>query len=611
MPKVKLKARYGTWYRGDDPTRVFYNFRTYLALRSTGPVMHSYLYFTNPFPSIPGVRVTSAKLRVWLQGGTTNAGTRTVSVQRVAKGLNFTTMNYNTRPTSFAGATSSVQTTGPLSGNHMFELDVTADLAAVAAGATFYGYIVTTTAPFTMLLYGANGSTLQPELEVNYTLPPSMPRDLSPALGRAVGLAKPYLTFNYYDTSGSERLQAVQAQINPTNNFSAPAWDSGVVNSTEAGMDLNTTSYPGLAVNASAWWRARARSSAGEWSLWSDPVSMVYRVKPTVTLTSPGATFSDPTPPLAWTYSSPTGSAQSRWRAQLWVMSRGRWVDVDDSGIQTGAAGAWTPTKAATSTTAQYKAVVDVWDSYSREATPGDGGWSSASQVTTFAQTGSVAGPTALSVALTYPRPDAVLNWNRAETPDQWAIYRDGKLLTKVPGPDLFKSGTSYTWRDFPPLGTHTWNVRAVVNGKTSASTQAMALVEFKGTWLFSPDGDAVCIQDDREHDMVMPDVSAKHEPLGSDRVVIITQALRGYEGDVKGIITELKGQTETPQTWRANLLAFKSSPTTVHTLVIEDQAFPVVIASVQLSYAPKRHGWMASYDFYQQGGLLFTPLDV
>lgn len=615
MPTVKLKARYGTWYRSDSPKFVFYNFRTYLAVRASGPVMHSYLYFTNPFPTIPGVKVTSAKLRLWMQGGTTNTGTRTISVQRVGRGLNFTTMTYDTRPTVFAGPTSSVQTTGPLSAKHMFELDVTADLAAVAAGATFYGYIITTTAPFTIQLYGANGSTLQPELQVDYTVPPSKPRDLSPAMGRAVGLAKPYLTFNYYDTNGSEKVSAVQVQTNPTNSFTTPAWDSGEVATPEAALDLADTTHPGVAANATMWWRVRAKSAAGVWSLWSDPTSFVYRVKPTVTMTNPGATFTDPTPPITWTYSSPTGSAQKRWRAALYVEQNGRWVTVDHSGERVGADTAWTPTKPASfnayDPNARHRAVVDVWDSYNREETPGDRAFASASRVATFQQGTGVVAPTGLAVALDYPRPDAVLTWARTETPDFWAVYRDGKLLERLPGPDLAAGGTSYTFRDFPARGAHTWTVRAIVNGQTSAAITATATVDFKGTWLFDDEGRAVCIQDDRDHDMTMPEVSALHEPLGSDRVVVITQALRGYEGNVSGLITELKGQPEQATTWRANLLAFKSEPTAIRTLVIEDQAFPVIVRNVQLKQAPKRHGWLASFEYYQQGGLLFAPLGV
>lgn len=153
--------------------------------------------------------------------------------------------------------------------------------------------------------------------------------------------------------------------------------------------------------------------------------------------------------------------------------------------------------------------------------------------------------------------------------------------------------------------------MRAIVNGQTSSAITATATVDFKGTWLFDDEGRAVCIQDDRDHDMTMPEVSALHEPLGSDRVVVITQALRGYEGNVSGLITELKGQPEQATTWRANLLAFKSEPTAIRTLVIEDQAFPVIVRNVQLKQAPKRHGWLASFEYYQQGGLLFAPLGV
>ena len=611
MPTVKLKARYGTWYRSDDPDFVFYNYRTYLALRASGPVMHSYVYFTNPFPSVPGVKVTSAKIRLWMQNGTTNAGARTVSLQRVARGLNFTTMTYKTRPTTFAGSTVSVQTTGPLSGKHMFEFDVTADLAAVAAGSTFYGYIITTTAPFTIQLYGANGSTLQPELEVTYTQPPTKPRDLSPAQARAVGRAKPYLSFNFYDVSGAEKVSAVRVQVNAgSNSFSSPTWDSGEVATTEAGLNLAETSYPGTTANGTSWWRARAKSASGVWSDWSDPVSFVYRGKPTVTISAPTATFTDPTPPITWSYSSPTGSAQKRWRAALYVSSGGRWVLVDHSGECIGAGTSWTPTKA-TRSQGSHRVVVDVWDSYNREETPGDRAYASASRLTTFAETTTVAPPTNLKYSVSYPRPDVPMTWSRTELPDFWAIYRDGALIERIPGVDLRVSGTTYAYRDIAPAGFHTWDIRAVVNNRTSAAARASGMVEFIGTWLFDDDGAAVCIQDDREHDMNMPEVSAIHEPLGSDRVVVITQALRGFEGTISGLLTELKGQSESHTVWRENLLKFKSEPHRIRTLVVGDQVFPVIVRNVQVRYAPKRRGYQASFEFFQQGNLIFDPLEV
>ena len=169
---------------------------------------------------------------------------------------------------------------------------------------------------------------------------------------------------------------------------------------------------------------------------------------------------------------------------------------------------------------------------------------------------------------------------------------------------------TTYRYRDYASRGSHQWNVRAVVNGKTSASTAATATVDFRGTWLFDEDGRSVCIQDDKDHAMTMPEASAVHAPLGSDRAIIITQALRGYEGDITGLITRLVGQSESVATWRANLLDFKSEPYAVRTLVMEDLAMPVVIRNVQLRGAPKRDGYLASYEFYQQGDLLFDPLE-
>lgn len=620
---IRLKARYGTWYRSDNPTFKFYNYRTYLAIRSSGPVMHSYLYFTNPFPSVKGIKVQDARIRVWLQGGTTNTGTRSVSIQRVGKSFGFADVTYNTRPQVFAGKTVSVQTTGPLSGKHMFEFNVTEDLQAVASGATFYGYIITTTAPFTIQLYGANGSTLQPELEIDYTTPPAKPTGLSPGQGRVIGTTHPYLTFDYNDNNGSTRLQRVQVQINTSNNWTTPLWDSGQVLSNEAGLFLPETTYQGLTPNSTGWWRVRAQSRTGVWSDWSAGTSFTHRAKPSVLFTAPGNTFSDPTPPIAWTYSSPTNSPQAKWRVTVSEDPSGRRV-VDTSGIVSGAADSWTPKKPVTDSGQRYYFQVDVWDSYNREAVPNSTVEASTERYSTWAPDATLDPPYQGALALAYPRPDATLTWRRNEMPDFWAIYRDGKLLVRVPGDDLQVDppagapitgdpSTYYAFKDYAPRGNHRWDIRALVNNKTSAPVTLTGVVDFKGTWLFDADGSGVCLQDDREHNATMPEVSAVHEPLGASRAVVITQALRGYEGTLSGLITPLKGQKESSTTWRNNLLAYKSTPSERRTLVIEDMAFPVVIRNVQVKGAPKRPNgtWQASYEYYQQDGFLFSPLEV
>ena len=81
----------------------------------------------------------------------------------------------------------------------------------------------------------------------------------------------------------------------------------------------------------------------------------------------------------------------------------------------------------------------------------------------------------------------------------------------------------------------------------------------------------------------------------------------------MSGLITPLNGQKESSTTWRNNLLSYKSTPSERRTLVIEDMAFPVVIRNVQVKGAPKRPSgtWQASYEYYQQDGFLFSPLEV
>lgn len=611
MPEVKLAARYSSWYRSDNPTFVFYNYRTYMALRSSGPAMQSVVYFTNPF-TLPKMSVVSAKLRFTMVGGTTNTGTRSISIQRLGRGVNFTKMTYNTRPTVFAGTTKSVSTTGPLGDRHVFEFDVTSDMQAIASGAPFYGWIVTTTAPFVISLH-AHNSKYPPQLVMNYTIPPTMPKELSPSAGRVVGLAKPYVTFSYFDSSGSDEFSAVRLQTSPSSGFGTISWDSGTVLTGGAGLELSTTNYPGATEGVPVFYRVMVRNMAGVWSSWSTPTSFVYQRHPTIAITNPtpGGTFSDPTPTIGWTYSSPTGSPQGKYRVRVHREdARGRLTLVQDSGLQAGAADNWTPSKANSGPKGWFE--LEVWDSYNREATIDDFGgskivgWASFSPVT-----GPVPPPLNLAHNIQYPRPEVNLTWERADAPDFWTLYRDGEFVFKVPGPDLLVAPGKYAYRDYAPKGNHNWTVRAIVNGQYSVKVTINGDVDFKGIWLYDEDGSAVCLQDDREHNLTMPEVFAVHEPLGSSKAVVVTQALRGYEGTLEGLITELKGAGEAPEVWRANLLRFKSSPSTLRTLVLEDLVLPVCTSDIQIKGAPGRRGWRASFSVYQQDDFLFDPLEA
>lgn len=606
MPYVQVKARYGTWYRSDEPASAKYNKTSYLALRASGPTMHSYVYFSNPF-NFPRAKVLEAKLYFYMQHGTTNPGTRTLSVQRVANGLNFTQMNYNNRPTQFTGSTYNKSTTGPLSAQHQFEIDVTADLQAVANGASFYGYIITTTAPFVIQLHGAM-TTYPPTLFVRYAYPPTPPQDLSPAQGRAVGITKPFLGFSYYDTAGEEKITGLRVQTSATSGgFGSPAWDSGQLAASTPGLDLSTTSFPARTANQTTWWRVQVRSSAGEWSPWSTPTPFKYVPHQTVTITNPtGTTFSDPTPPITWTS---TGT-QARWAASLRVLRDGVVAEtVDHSGVRTGAAGTWTPAKGAVKVGLAHRIAVDVYDSVDREATPGDRLYASDHVDTIFTPSGTVATQTGLTVESNYPRPEVTLKWNRTELPDRWRIYRDADLVADLPGTATrVGSTTAHTYTTRSGAGEHVWAVRAMVNGKVSNTGGTVThRTDVLGTWLFDDEGRSVCVQDDREHDAAYAEVSVVHEPLGSGRVVVVTQALRGYEGTLSGLLVPLKGQAETPDEWRRNLLLWKSQPGIELTMVYEGDVFPVVLRKINVKGAPLRRGHAAEFEFYQQSGTPFS----
>src|SRR5206468_8426279 len=64
---------------------------------------------------------------------------------------------------------------------------------------------------------------------------------------------------------------------------------SGTVTSTVPMLDLTTTTFGALAAGVARFWRVRNQDVDGNWSAWSDGVSMTYRAQPTITINTPAA----------------------------------------------------------------------------------------------------------------------------------------------------------------------------------------------------------------------------------------------------------------------------------------------------------------------------------
>src|SRR5689334_17773837 len=88
----------------------------------------------------------------------------------------------------------------------------------------------------------------------------------------------------------------------------------GGVPSELAEFDLGQSSYTGVPEGADVRWRVQVLNDQGQWSDWSDWATFTRVDKGTVTITTPGTTVVEYTPPVSWT----TDFTQTSWRVLVW-----------------------------------------------------------------------------------------------------------------------------------------------------------------------------------------------------------------------------------------------------------------------------------------------------
>jgi hypothetical protein len=580
------------------------------SLQLNGSVSYGYIMIPRPFPL--GANIIAATLHLRMRGSQSSTA---VSVNRIGQSWAAGKLNWNNRPSLTGSPVVVTQTNAGTSTDWAF--DVTTHMQSVANGSAWWGWRISTTATSVRKIVSANDSDdFRPTLEVEWSDAPDEPTDLKPV--GIIGIAKPTVAFDFTDVAGDQTLAAVQVQINPTNTFTSPAFDSGTVASSVAELDLSTTAYAGLSDGSTAYWRARVQDGAGLWSAWSDAVSITRHNKGTVTISNPAAPtnnfVTESTPPIIWSFSG----TQKAWRVIV--------IDPDDpagylwdadSGRTTGTDTSWTvPSRVITDSTTTYTVKVRVWDTYDRASSPGDPPYAEATRNFTFNDDATVAAPATLTATQPTGKPTALLTWTRSTAPDSWIIRRDGKVVEDDLDPaDTLSSGTTHTWRTRrpgDPQVPHTWRVQAVVNGKASSGGPTATLtVSPGGIWIADISADRyVCIFGDDPGTFAYGEDAAVYTPIGGRNSVRVVQSLRGLEGQVTGVLVDVFGRTA--KDYESDLLYMKARPEAEHTLILADVAIPVVIGNIAIGPTSATQDGnvfkTASVDFWQSDDLPFRP---
>ena len=366
------------------------------------------------------------------------------------------------------------------------------------------------------------------------------------------------------------------------------------------------TGYVGAAPGATKWWRVKIWDDVDTASDWALPVSFTRTALGTLTLSSPGATTSDLTPPISWSLS---GQTQESYRVSLFeVKASGKLVTLwYTAGSGSGTTSVTVPGNLIV-TGKTYRARVEVWDTLNRA----NNEHQTVEQTFTYSRDGTVTAPSTMT-AVAYNdgsrnTPVVVVTVTAATQPDYWSVKLNGvEYNSRIVASTTFVSGTTYRFYiwGLQPRVTTTVSVEAVrLSGgifKNSTNLDATVRTDFVGIWLAddtltSTLGQMVFIGD-VQVDTTIGDSGTTYDIIGSREPVRLTDTIQGYRGTVTGQVLS--------KTDRDIFLALKDlSLNQDLRLVLGDLSIPVRLESVSASPRPEPGDYVfdVSFSFFQAG---------
>lgn len=543
MDPVLVKNAVDTWVDESRPDKIIGN-TARLVLNGVAPNRkRPLIYFMRPWPI--GSTLLTARLKLYQ--GVAFTGAHQLTVQGLPK-WDLNTVKWNNKPTA-TGPTAALSQTGTAAGAE-WDINVLPVLSPVANGA-WYGMQVTVDTTGDKWFHSAQSAerTLRPVLEVTWSEGPDEPDNPRPGGGRAVSLQYPVFGFDYNDVLGDTDLDSIQIEIGTTQalvDSGAAEWKTGVVAVDAPQLDTNgfawpAPAWPGIANDATLWWRALATDEDGQSSVWMDATSFMRKTKGTLTITS--TDFYNPSPNITWTF---TGRTQQAYQVIIakssdpnnWLWNTGKITSIATSVtipfgiIQPGI---------------NYKVTVRVWDDILREATPGDPTYAEATRTSAVAYDNTVAVVTAFQALSDAVNPIMHLTWtDTAGAGNEYAVQRSSdsgttwEYIAEGLASAWNTGGNNYAYDDTtaPQYQTLTWRVLRIVAGRQSDNAPSQGgQIRKIAPFLMRKNGtDVVCFLNPKR-DRTRLDVQAVHEVVGGPPV-LVTQRLGKYAGKVEGRLT-------------------------------------------------------------------------
>jgi hypothetical protein len=508
----------------------------------------AFVHFALP-ASILGATVLTAKLRLYTAKPW--ASSQVVTAQRITQKWSERKLNWNNRPSASATNQATLTVASAIA-DQLVELNVAAMLADVAAGSAFFGFKITLDTDVNRALHSAEAvkASVRPALELTYSLPPDAPTPIGPQGGRAVSIALPTLRWVFRDPDTGSAQTSYQVQVDDAADFASTLADT---TKTAGGAELAISPLT-INVNDVRYWRVRVWDDADVVSAWSDPVSFTRKAKGSLSIVSPsGSTVDDLSPPIAWTFTPPAGGAQERYRLDVYELSfagaPGVMRTVYNSGEITSAATSHTIPEGKIVSGKFYRAVLFVWDNLDRDSYATDLDYVQATKDFTYSRSGAPTQVLTLTAVQTPANgPGVLLTWTRAAQPDFFALKVDGvEVLSRIDPTDVFVSGTTYSmkWWGATPRVSSTYEIEAVVNSagafqNSDANATAALTVQLEGggVWLVDEADDTVVrIAGSQGPDLAIGSSGTTHFLRGRRDPVRIVDTIRGYEGDVAGLL--------------------------------------------------------------------------
>lgn len=572
----------------------------------SGVSAYGWMKLTSSLNLPPSAALTLGKIRLYNRDAW--SGSRTLTIELVTTAWDVSKLTWAKSPTVTVVGAVSVTKSSPAKGAEWL-FDVLPLVAGPIAAGTFYGLRVRTSSTVREYLTSTESRIgNKPTFEFEWTTAPATPAALNPSQARAVSLARPTFQFDYRDASIGSAMAAYQLQLNyGSASFVSPSFDSGTVASSRPEHTFTTDLTP----DTSFFWRVRVKS-ATEWSDWSAPAESIRKAKGVVTITAPAESplniVAEYTPPKAWTFSGTQAAYQV-----IDTDSANTSIVYADSLRQPGTASTYSSPVPQVFTGGLARTVVRVWDNIARADTPGDPSYSVAARTFTLEYESSVSPVTNFSAVPSASTPVVALTFDRSTAPDSFTILRDG-LPWQVglePG-DLLTSATHYAYIDTTasPRTPHTYTVVAVVNnvGASDSPTQTVS-IEPMYIWILDERDPSwsVALAGQEGGAWGLGEQSQMIEIIGGDRLLLQSQAMRGYEGSVSGgLYSSLPGVSGlTAQEMRARVWDMKRNPTRIYRLVLSDINIPVIVRNVNVAPTPHAElDYQVSLEFYQQGEL-------